>query len=115
MKFDTCNTLQNLLANFVLIGRVSNYVFVLLALENILKNITKEKTFKRLEMIKQKHSKVKVIKHTKLEIQPYLLPNGLEITKDITQLIFKLRCRETKVKMNLQGLYDSHQCEICMK
>ena len=26
-----------------------------------------------------------------------------------------IRCRETKVKMNLQGLYDSYQCEICMK
>ena len=83
--------------------------------KSIVKNVTKEKTLKRLEIIKQRHSKVKLIKHTKLEMQPYFLPDGLEMTKDITQLIFKLRCRETKVKMNLQGLYDSYQCEICMK
>ena len=57
--------------------------------KSIVKNVTKEITLKRLEIIKQRHSKVKLIKHTKLEMQPYFLPDRLEMTKDITQLIFK--------------------------
>ena len=48
-----------------------------------------------------------LVKHTKLEMQPYFLPNGVEMTKHIPQLIVKLRCRGEKVKIKLQCLYDS--------
>ena len=33
-------------------------------------------------------------------------PNKYEISKEDIKLIFKIICREVKVKMNLQGLYD---------
>ena len=28
-----------------------------------------------------------------------------------SQLIFKLRCRVTEIKMNMQGMYDTFECE----
>ena len=30
-----------------------------------------------------------------------------------SQLIFKLRCRVTEIKMNMQGMYDTFECEAC--
>ena len=37
------------------------------------------------------------------------------MSKDESQLIFKLRCRVTTVKENLKGTYDSLECGACGK
>ena len=46
-------------------------------------------------------------------MQPYFLPNKDGISQEDIKWIFKIRCREVKAKMNLQGLYDSYECEMC--
>ena len=43
--------------------------------KNIVKLHIREKSLQYLQEIKQKHSKVKELKHVKLEMQKYLLPN----------------------------------------
>ena len=35
------------------------------------------------------------------------------MTQEDCQLICKLRCRVTKVKTNLKGLFDTHECGAC--
>ena len=81
--------------------------------KNILKKRVAEKTFESLENMKKKHSKVQNIKHSRLEMQSYFLPGKEIVTQEDIQWIFKIRCREIHVKMNLQGLYDSFECKIC--
>ena len=55
-------------------------------------------------MMKQKHSKVMDLEHPNLTIQEYLLPNKQKISKEETQLIFRMRCKVTDVKMNMKGI-----------
>ena len=33
--------------------------------------------------------------------------------KEDAQLVFKLRCRVTGVKINMRGKYDNLECEAC--
>ena len=73
------------------------------------------KALKDLEEIKQKHSKVKMLKHMVLKMQKYLMPNNYNMKKEDGQQIFKLRSRVTDVKMNMKGLYDMFECEACGK
>ena len=82
--------------------------------KNIVKQSITNKSLKYLESIKQKHSKVKEVKHKKLEIQPYLLPSETEMIQEEINTIFRLRCRETKVKMNLKSWYDTYECTVCL-
>ena len=65
--------------------------------------------------LKQSHSKVMKIEHKNLMIKDYLLPNINKISKEEIQLIFRLRCKLTNVKMNMNGMYDQFQCQICEK
>ena len=53
-----------------------------------------------LNNLKQKHSKVNKLKHHKLIMQPYFLPSESDISKDEIQLMFQIRSKVTKVKMN---------------
>lgn len=80
-----------------------------------IKKAVRNKSFKILENIKQTHSKVNKLKHQKLEMQPYFLPNRLKCTQEDIQLIFKMRSNITRVKMNMQQIYDTHECSMCMK
>ena len=73
----------------------------------------KENAFKELEIKKESHSKVKHLKHFKLEMQNYLKPNKLKINQEDAQAIFKLRSRMTEVKENFKGKYFTHECELC--
>ena len=81
--------------------------------KSILKIRVAENSFKNLEDKKKKHSKVENVNHDKLKMQPYFLPNKDGVSQEDIKWIFKIRCREVKVKMNLQGLYDSFECEMC--
>ena len=75
----------------------------------------KEHAFKVLEEMKKKHSKVQNIHHKKLRMQPYFMPTKSNISEEDIQWIFRIRCREIKVKMNYQGLYDTFECKICLE
>ena len=71
------------------------------------------KTFKFLEDLKKSHSKVMHIEHNGIKIQKYLQPNNVLIKREEAQLIFKLRCRVTGIKVNLKGKYDTLECSAC--
>ena len=61
---------------------------------NTVKNTINLKSFRKLEQIKETHSKVKSIKYLRLEMQDYLMPNDAEnLNKDEVQMIFRIRCR----------------------
>ena len=79
------------------------------------KQSIREMSLKYLNNLKQRHSKVNELKHTSIKMQPYLLPNELNASKEEIQLIFKMRCRVTHVKTNLKGLYDTYECGVCLK
>ena len=53
------------------------------------------------------------IEHNGIQIQKYLQPNNVFIKREEAQLIFKLRCRVTGIKVNLKGKYDSMECRAC--
>ena len=38
----------------------------------------------------------------------------MKITKEDVQLVFKMRCKVTIVKMNLKGQYENFECEACL-
>ena len=80
---------------------------------NMIKKRISMKTFEFLENLKKSHSKVVHIEHTEINIRKYLQPNKLKMKKEDAQLIFKLRCRVTQVKVNLKGKYDTLECEAC--
>ena len=84
-------------------------------LKNILKKVVADKAFERLIKMKENHSKVKDIKHYKLEMQKYLKANKLNIKQEEAQMIFKLRSRVTEVKINLKGSYETFECEVCQE
>ena len=48
-----------------------------------------------------------------LKMQKYLKPNKEIVKIEDKQLLFKLRCRTTDVKMNKKGLYKEYQCRAC--
>ena len=76
----------------------------------IIKQRIKTKAFEKLKKRKHSHSKVENIEHLGINMQKYLKPNQNKMSKDDSQLIFKLRCRVTKVKENLKGIYDNFEC-----
>ena len=66
-----------------------------------------------LNKLKENHSKVQQIEHNALKMQRYLKPNKEIVKIEDKQLLFKLRCRTTDVKMNKKGLYKEYQCRAC--
>ena len=74
----------------------------------------KRKSIWKLNRIKQTNSKVKDLNHSKLEMQKYFLPTQYEVTKEEIQVIFKLRSRVMRVKMNMKGLYDTYEWWVCL-
>ena len=75
--------------------------------KSIIKTHIAEQSLHYLNNLKQKHSKVNKLKHQKLSMQSYFLPSENDMTKDEIQLIFQMRSKVTKVKMNMKGLYDT--------
>ena len=64
--------------------------------------------------MKQTHTKVKDMKHTRLKMQDYFLPNGIEnVTKQEIQLIFQMRSKVTKLKLNMKGKHETFECGAC--
>ena len=84
--------------------------------KDFIKQVKKEynrKAFDKLQKVKFSHSKVETVEHNTHKIQKYLQPNKTKITKEEAQLIFRLRCRVTDVKINFRGKYDNLECRAC--
>ena len=79
----------------------------------MVKNKIMVKTFQKMEERKRTHSKVRNIEYEHMKMQKYLKPNQCKIKIEEAQLIFRLRCRSTNVKVNLKGIYDSLECTAC--
>ena len=47
-------------------------------------------------------------------MQQYFLTNKYEVTKEEIQVIFKLRSKVMRVKMNMKGLYNTYECDVCL-
>ena len=82
-------------------------------LKIIINQAIKEKTFCDMVQKKESHSKVRLIKHERLEMQNYLKPNELKVKLEEAQEIFKMRSRVSDVKTNFKGKYENFECEIC--
>ena len=80
--------------------------------KSVVKRCIIEKSLKYLEDYKQNHSKVMRLKHNNLKIHKYFLPNKTKMSKEEIQMIFKMTCRSTDLKMNMQGIYAKHECEV---
>ena len=82
--------------------------------KNIVQNIIIMKTFTKLENIKQTHSKVRNLKHTRLEMQDYLMPNEVNnMKKEDAQIIFQIKSKVMNLKMNMKGKFEKFECSIC--
>ena len=77
------------------------------------KESAENKALEDLNKVKAGHSKVKDLIHTKLQMRNYFLPNGINQTKEESQLIFQLRSRVTFIKTNYKGLYDTYKITAC--
>ena len=71
------------------------------------------KTLNDLNEMKSKHSKVKELEHLSLRMQDYLLPNKSNMKNEEAELVFQLRCRTTRAKMNIKAMYDTYECRAC--
>ena len=80
---------------------------------NLLKTKIKSHALKYLSGKQEKHSKVNNWTHYFLTMQKYLKPNSENIKVEDSQLIFKLRCRMTKLKMNFKGDHETYECRAC--
>ena len=83
--------------------------------EKLIKEQIKDNVFEKLTKLKKSHSKVNTIEHEVLRIQKYLQPNHVRITKEESQLIFKLRSRMTNTKTNLKRAFNNTECDACGK
>ena len=43
-----------------------------------------------------------------------MLPSENEMFQEEVNTIFKLRCRVTKVKMNMKSWYETYECTVCL-
>ena len=98
----------NLNMSFEEIGSMKKSMFF-----NIIKRKTEHEAIKYLEKLKEKHSKVKLLKHPVLKMQEYLMPNDIKMKIEDCQGIFMLRSRVTAVKINQRNRYENHECEVC--
>ena len=70
---------------------------------NMIKQKINLNTFETLNNVKKSHLKVKHIEYTEMNMRKYLQPNNIRMRKEDAQLIFKLRCILTQIKVNLKG------------
>ena len=82
---------------------------------NSVKQSSLKHSFQRLEILKEKHSKVSNIKYGHFRMQKYLSPNDENLSKSEMQTIFKMRCKVMNVKMNMKSMHESHECRVCLK
>ena len=80
-----------------------------------MRTFIEKNAFRKLERMKQTHSKVKDIKHIKLKMQDYFLPNSIKnVTIQEIQLIFQMRSNVVNLKLNMKSKYETLECEACL-
>ena len=47
-------------------------------------------------------------------MQPYFHPSDSETSVEDIQQIFQMRSNITTLNLNLKGLYDTYECEVCL-
>ena len=62
---------------------------------NKVKRKIQQQTLKDLEKVKENHSKVRKLKYRVLKMQSYLMPNNLNMKKDVMRVIWKMKVRST--------------------
>ena len=83
--------------------------------KNMVRNMILQKTFTKLENTKQTHSKVKSLKHIRIEMQDYLMPNDVhDMNKEDAQMIFQIRSKVMDLKMNMKGNFEKFECSVCL-
>ena len=100
----------NLVYSFEQIQKMSKIKWMNIVKQNSLKH-----SFYKLELMKEKHSKVSSIKHETFKMQKYLAPNEEDLLKSDMQMIFKMRCKVIKLKMNMKSMYEEYECRVCRK
>ena len=49
-------------------------------------------------------------------MQDYFMPNDIKnMSKEEAQMIFKIRCRNLNLKMNMKNQYETLECLVCFK
>ena len=86
------------------ISRLTKY-----SLKNLLNKKSDAKVLNSLNS--QKGNKVNQIKHKKLEMQKYLLPNTMSIEQQ--KFLFQLRSRMLDFKINFKGGQTNLTCDLC--
>ena len=82
--------------------------------KNMVRNMILQKTFTKLENTKQTHSKVRSLKHIRIEMQDYLMPNDVNgMNKEDAQMIFQIRSKVLDLKMNMKGNFENLECSVC--
>ena len=82
---------------------------------NTIRKFIEKNAFRKLERMKQTHSKVKDIKHIKLKMQDYFLPNSIKnVTMQEIQLIFQMRSKVINLKLNMKSRYETLECQACL-
>jgi len=76
------------------------------------KKAIRDKAYIFLMEIKEKHSKLKDISYTKLEIQKYLKSSN-KLTDEEKCTLFRFRVREIDVKFNYKNKYADLKCNFC--
>ena len=78
----------------------------------IVKESIMKKAFEYLNCKKESHSKMKNINYDNLKMQTYLKSDNT-LSNDKKFLLFKLRTRMTKLKMNFKNMYVDQICPLC--
>ena len=82
------------------------------SLKRTLNVAVSKRALQRLNKIKEKHSKATNLNYSQLKIQNYLKGNRTKISQNMAEIIFSLRSRVTKVKMNYKGSFENLVCEV---
>ena len=78
----------------------------------MVKKKVKEAAFKHLKELQDTHSKIRNIKYSELECQPYILSSIF--TNEDVNLLHSLRARSVNCKVNFRSRYgDDISCPLC--
>ena len=81
------------------------------SMKRLLNEAIDRKALQRLNIMKGNHSKVMKINHTKLKMQNYLRANNSKISQNESQIIFKLRSRMSKVKIDNKRMFECNDVQ----
>ena len=82
--------------------------------QKVVKSATKNAAFAYLLSEQEKHSKYKDVRHTSLQLQPYLFDHTM--SQDDIQLLFAMRTKTVRgIHSDFGNLYGTDLCPLCQK